>query len=53
VILRHYWQDKRCEEIARELACPAATVKVRLHRARKKLRASLDEGTRPSRGRPA
>lgn len=41
VIVRHYWQDKRCEEIALELACPLGTVKVRLHRGRNKLRAAL------------
>lgn len=44
VIVRHYWQEKRCDEIARELACPPGTVKVRLHRARNKLRAILAEG---------
>ena len=29
------------EEIAHELACPLGTIKVRLHRARKKLGAAL------------
>jgi RNA polymerase sigma factor (sigma-70 family) len=48
VVVRHYWQDKRCEEIAHELACPPGTVKVRLHRARNKLRAILDEGREPT-----
>lgn len=51
VIVRHYWQDKRCEEIAHELACPLGTVKVRLHRGRNKLRAALvdaeGQSTRP------
>jgi len=37
VVLRHYWQGMSCEEIARELACPLGTIKVRLHRARQKL----------------
>jgi RNA polymerase sigma-70 factor (ECF subfamily) len=42
VVLRHYWQDMSCEQIAHELACPLGTIKVRLHRARKKLGAALD-----------
>jgi RNA polymerase sigma-70 factor (ECF subfamily) len=37
VLARHYWRDMSCEEIARDLACPTGTVKIRLHRARKKL----------------
>ena len=41
VVLRHYWQGMSCEEIARELACPLGTIKVRLHRARQKLGAAL------------
>ena len=41
VVLRHYWQDMSCEEIAHELACPLGTIKVRLHRARKKLGTAL------------
>ena len=42
VVVRHYWHDMSCEEIAVELACPLGTIKVRLHRARHKLRAALD-----------
>jgi RNA polymerase sigma-70 factor (ECF subfamily) len=41
VVVRHYWQDMSCEEIATELACPLGTIKVRLHRARHKLAAAL------------
>jgi RNA polymerase sigma-70 factor (ECF subfamily) len=43
VVLRHYWQGMSCEEIARELACPLGTIKVRLHRARQKLGPALAE----------
>ena len=42
VVVRHYWQDMSCEAIASELACPLGTIKVRLHRARRKLGAALD-----------
>jgi RNA polymerase sigma-70 factor, ECF subfamily len=42
VVVRHYWHDMSCEEIARELACPLGTIKVRLHRARHKLGAALE-----------
>jgi RNA polymerase sigma factor (sigma-70 family) len=41
VVIRHYWQDMSCEEIASELACPLGTIKVRLHRARHKLSQAL------------
>ena len=41
VVVRHYWQDMSCEEIATELSCPLGTIKVRLHRARHKLAAAL------------
>jgi len=41
VVVRHYWHDMSCEEIADELACPLGTIKVRLHRARHKLGAAL------------
>jgi RNA polymerase sigma-70 factor (ECF subfamily) len=42
VVVRHYWRDMSCEEIASELACPLGTIKVRLHRARHKLGAALE-----------
>jgi RNA polymerase sigma-70 factor (ECF subfamily) len=41
VVVRHYWQDMSCEEIASELACPIGTIKIRLHRARHKLGEAL------------
>jgi RNA polymerase sigma-70 factor, ECF subfamily len=41
VVVRHYWYDMSCEEIASELACPLGTIKVRLHRARHKLGGAL------------
>lgn len=41
VVVRHYWHDLSCEEIASELACPLGTIKVRLHRARHKLGEAL------------
>jgi RNA polymerase sigma-70 factor (ECF subfamily) len=37
VVVRHYWHDMSCAEIASELATPIGTVKIRLHRARDKL----------------
>lgn len=39
-----YWEDLSREEIARILACTPATLRVRLHRARKKLQDALSEG---------
>jgi RNA polymerase sigma-70 factor (ECF subfamily) len=44
VVVRHYWHDMSCEEIASELACPLGTIKIRLHRARHKLGAALEGG---------
>jgi RNA polymerase sigma-70 factor (ECF subfamily) len=41
VVVRHYWQGMSCPEIAGDLGCPLGTIKVRLHRARKKLGAAL------------
>lgn len=39
-----YWEDLSREEIARILGCTPATLRVRLHRARKKLQDALGEG---------
>lgn len=39
-----YWEDLSREEIARILGCTPATLRVRLHRARKKLQDALSEG---------
>ena len=41
VLLLVAWADLSCEETARALGVPAGTVRSRLHRARKKLRAAL------------
>jgi RNA polymerase sigma factor (sigma-70 family) len=41
VVLLIAWADLTCEEVARALEIPAGTVRSRLHRARKKLRAAL------------
>ncbi|RXZ51854.1 RNA polymerase sigma factor [Agromyces binzhouensis] len=38
-----YWEDLSREEIARILGCTTATLRVRLHRARKKLQDTLGE----------
>ena len=38
-----YWEDLSREEIARILGCTPATLRVRLHRARKKLQDALGE----------
>ncbi|WP_400997823.1 RNA polymerase sigma factor [Agromyces sp. GXQ0307] len=38
-----YWEDLSREEIARILGCTPATLRVRLHRARKKLQDALSE----------
>jgi RNA polymerase sigma-70 factor (ECF subfamily) len=42
-IVRRYWYDVACEDIARQLGCPLGTVKIRLHRGRNKLRGRLME----------
>lgn len=41
VLLLVAWADLTCEETARALGIPAGTVRSRLHRARKRLRAAL------------
>lgn len=41
VVLLIAWADLSCEEVARALEIPAGTVRSRLHRARKGLRAAL------------
>jgi len=44
LVLMHYWQDLKLREIADTLEVSENTLKVRLHRARKALRALLDRG---------
>ena len=41
VVEQHYWLDRSCAQIAEALELPVGTVKIRLHRARHKLRAHL------------
>ncbi len=41
VVEHHYWLDRSCAQIAEALEMPVGTVKIRLHRARHKLRAHL------------
>jgi RNA polymerase sigma-70 factor (ECF subfamily) len=41
-VFLHYYADLPVAEVARLVGSPAATVKVRLHRARRSLRASLE-----------
>lgn len=54
-LLLHVWEELSYEEIAEVLAIPIGTVRSRLHRARRKLRASLtDVGShQPSRNHAA
>lgn len=44
VVFLHYFADQSLREIAHLTGSSVATVKVRLHRARKSLRAALEEG---------
>ena len=41
VVEQYYWRDLSCAEIADALELPVGTVKIRLHRARHKLREEL------------
>ena len=41
VVEQYYWHDLSCAEIADALELPVGTVKIRLHRARHKLREDL------------
>lgn len=44
VVFLHYFADQSLRDIAHLTGAPLATVKVRLHRARKALRVALEEG---------
>jgi RNA polymerase sigma-70 factor (ECF subfamily) len=44
VVFLHYFADQSLREVARLTGAPVATVKVRLHRARRALRVTLEEG---------
>jgi RNA polymerase sigma-70 factor (ECF subfamily) len=41
-VFLHYYADYSVREVARICGCPAATIKVRLHRARRRIAAQLD-----------
>jgi RNA polymerase sigma-70 factor (ECF subfamily) len=41
VVEHHYWDDLTCVQIAEAMRVPVGTVKIRLHRARHKLRERL------------
>jgi RNA polymerase sigma-70 factor (ECF subfamily) len=41
LVFAHYWQDRACHDLARDLDCPEVTVRVRLFRVRRRLRESL------------
>ena len=41
VVEKYYWHDLSCAQIAAALELPVGTVKIRLHRARHKLREDL------------
>ena len=41
VLKEHYWHDQTCTQIAEAFKLPVGTVKIRLHRAREKLRGHL------------
>ena len=44
----HYWEDMQIAELAEIFEAPAATIRTRLHRARKALRGAM-EGSAPAR----
>lgn len=52
VLLLHAWEDLTYDEIAGALAIPVGTVRSRLNRVRKRLRAGMDEIERVSSVRP-
>jgi RNA polymerase sigma-70 factor, ECF subfamily len=43
LVFAHYWEDRSCGDLGRELGCAEATVRVRLHRLRRRLRDALRE----------
>jgi RNA polymerase sigma-70 factor (ECF subfamily) len=43
LLLMQYWQERTCSETAAELGMPVGTVKIRLHRSRKRLADLLGE----------
>jgi RNA polymerase sigma-70 factor (ECF subfamily) len=47
-VFLHYYADYSVREVARICGCPATTVKVRLHRARRRIAAHLDPMEAPN-----
>ena len=43
LLFAHYWEDRSCRDLGHALGCPEATVRVRLHRVRRRLRDALGE----------
>ena len=43
LVFAHYWEDRPYRDLSRQLGCPEATVRVRLHRLRGRLREALCE----------
>ena len=43
LVYAHYWEDRSCGDLGRALGCAEATVRVRLHRLRRRLRDALSE----------
>jgi RNA polymerase sigma-70 factor, ECF subfamily len=41
LVFAHYWEDRPYRELSRQLGCAEATVRVRLHRLRGRLREAL------------
>jgi RNA polymerase sigma-70 factor (ECF subfamily) len=47
-VFLHYYADYSVREVARICGCPATTIKVRLHRARRRIAAHLDPMEAPN-----
>ena len=47
-VFLHYYADYSVREVARVCGCPATTIKVRLHRARRRIAAHLDPMEAPN-----
>jgi RNA polymerase sigma-70 factor (ECF subfamily) len=41
LVFAHYWEDRACRDLARDLGCPETTVRVRLFRVRRRLQEEL------------
>ena len=53
IVHLHYFEGYPLDEIARMLRCNPATVRTRLHRARKRLKLDLEEEARHDVAEPA